>query len=204
MKIQAGIQVSRPGELIRQLQLWKRFGRLYLIVFVLVRNINVESAKKLWDSLESKYMAEDASSKKFLVSNFNNYKMVDSRHVMEQFNKLLRILGQYTQHGLKMDEFVSVSTFYMHVDAIALWIDSGATTHVFNAHCWFKTYEPVEDGSVLYTGDDHFAPVHGKGSVVLEFIFGKSINLFNVLYVSKLRKILISGHVLNKRGYTCV
>ncbi|GKE17384.1 zinc finger, CCHC-type containing protein [Tanacetum coccineum] len=40
MKIQAGIQVSRPRELTRQLQLWKRFGRLYLIVFVLVRNID--------------------------------------------------------------------------------------------------------------------------------------------------------------------
>ncbi|GJT01360.1 hypothetical protein Tco_0822529 [Tanacetum coccineum] len=40
MKIQAGIQVSRPRELKRQIQLWKRFGRLYLIVFVLVRNIN--------------------------------------------------------------------------------------------------------------------------------------------------------------------
>ncbi|GKE46299.1 zinc finger, CCHC-type containing protein [Tanacetum coccineum] len=45
---------------------------------------NVESAKELWDSLESKYMAEDASSKK--------------------------ILGQYTQHGLKMDESISVSS----------------------------------------------------------------------------------------------
>ncbi|GJU29689.1 hypothetical protein Tco_1173278 [Tanacetum coccineum] len=32
MKIQAGIQVSRPRELRRHLQLWKRFGRLYLIV----------------------------------------------------------------------------------------------------------------------------------------------------------------------------
>ncbi|GJT82441.1 hypothetical protein Tco_1056783 [Tanacetum coccineum] len=29
MKIQAGVQVSRPGELRRHLQLWKRFGRLY-------------------------------------------------------------------------------------------------------------------------------------------------------------------------------
>ncbi|GJU40790.1 zinc finger, CCHC-type containing protein [Tanacetum coccineum] len=29
---------------------------------------NVESSKELWDSLEAKYMAEDASSKKFLVS----------------------------------------------------------------------------------------------------------------------------------------
>nr|GEV01052.1 zinc finger, CCHC-type [Tanacetum cinerariifolium] len=50
------------------------------------------------------------------------------------------------------------------VDAIAWWIDSGATTHVCKDHCWFKTYEPVEDMSVLYMGDDHFAPVHGKGS----------------------------------------
>ncbi|GJZ94302.1 hypothetical protein Tco_0666505 [Tanacetum coccineum] len=44
----------------------------------LARTRNGESAKELWDSLESKYMAEDASSKKFLVSNFNNYEMVDS------------------------------------------------------------------------------------------------------------------------------
>ncbi|GKE81708.1 hypothetical protein Tco_1551708, partial [Tanacetum coccineum] len=71
---------------------------------------NVESAKELWDSLESKYMAKDASSKKFLVSNFNNYKTVDSRPVMEQFNELLRILGQYTQHDLKMDESIYVSS----------------------------------------------------------------------------------------------
>ncbi|GKB82643.1 zinc finger, CCHC-type containing protein [Tanacetum coccineum] len=56
---------------------------------------NVESAKELWDQLEAKYMAEYTSSKKFLVSNFNNYRMVDSRSV------LLRIPGQYTQHGLQ-------------------------------------------------------------------------------------------------------
>ncbi|GJR72475.1 zinc finger, CCHC-type containing protein [Tanacetum coccineum] len=49
--------------------------------------------------------------------------------------------------------------------------------------------------------DDHFAPVHEKGSVVLEFSSGKSITLFNVLYVPKLRKNLIYGPVLNKCGY---
>lgn len=47
----------------------------------------------LWDSLESKYMIEDDYSKKRLVSNFMNYKMVDTRPVMEQFHELLRILG---------------------------------------------------------------------------------------------------------------
>ena len=60
----------------------------------------MENAKQLWNDLESKYIAEDASSKKFLVNDFNNYKMVDSRPVMEQYNKLLRILGQYAQHNM--------------------------------------------------------------------------------------------------------
>ncbi|GJW74062.1 zinc finger, CCHC-type containing protein [Tanacetum coccineum] len=87
------------------------------------------------------------------------------------------------------------------VDAIAWWIDFGATTHVCKDRCWFQTYEPVEDGSVLYMGDDYFAPVHGKGSVVLEFSSRKSITLFNVLYVLKLHMNLISGPVLNKCGY---
>ena len=70
---------------------------------------NVESAKALWESLESKYMAEDASATKFLVGNFMNYKMVDTRPVMEQFHEMLRILGQITQHNLLMDEAISVA-----------------------------------------------------------------------------------------------
>nr|GEW26019.1 zinc finger, CCHC-type [Tanacetum cinerariifolium] len=70
---------------------------------------NAESAKALWESLESKYIAEDASAKKFLVSNFMNYKMVDTRPVMEQYHEMLRILGQYTQHNLMMDDAISVA-----------------------------------------------------------------------------------------------
>ncbi|GJW40238.1 zinc finger, CCHC-type containing protein [Tanacetum coccineum] len=54
------------------------------------------------------------------------------------------------------------------VDAIAWWIDSGATTH----EAWF--WNLVQENH---------------------------ITLFNVLYVSKLHKNLISGPVLNKCGY---
>ncbi|GJR36482.1 zinc finger, CCHC-type containing protein [Tanacetum coccineum] len=225
---------------------------------------NVESAKELWDSLESKYMAEDASSKKFLVSNFNNYKMVDSKPVMEQFNELLRILGQYTQHGIKMNESISVSSVidklppswkdFKHtlehgkddlslvqlgshlrieeslraqksdkgkgkeVDGPSVNMTERVTGH-FKRDCRSgkknnanaggsekgskdqSLDQAVEGGYVLYMGDDHFAPVHGKGSVALEFSSGKTITLFNVLYVPKLRKNLVSGPVLNKCGY---
>ncbi|CAJ2671570.1 unnamed protein product [Trifolium pratense] len=317
---------------------------------------NVESAKELWDCLEAKYMAEDSSSKKFLVTDFNSYKMVESRSVMEQFNELLQILGQFTQHGLKMDETISVSSiidklppswkdfkhnlkhgkdelsliqlgshlrieeslrahednkgkgkeiagpsvnmieeggkndnnknkgkkrafnnkkgnfgvnkkpklecwkcgktghfkkdcrfgkkhdnanasgsgkgskdksenqgqksicdlnslikhsvsltseaFYVQDDAIAWWIDSGATTHVCKDRFWFKTFIPVEDGSVLYMGDDHFAPVEGKGNVVLEFSSGKTITLFNVLAVVRLPDP--KRKTLGEKGVACI
>ncbi|GKC49202.1 hypothetical protein Tco_1071947 [Tanacetum coccineum] len=70
---------------------------------------NFKSSKELWDSLDAKYMAEDASSKKFFVNNFTNYKMTDSRRVMEQYNELLGILERFTQHKMNMDGAVSVS-----------------------------------------------------------------------------------------------
>ncbi|GKC60616.1 zinc finger, CCHC-type containing protein [Tanacetum coccineum] len=71
------------------------------------------------------------------------------------------------------------------VDAITWWIDSGAMTHVCKDHCWFKTYEPVKDGFVLYMGDEHFTPVHGKGSVALEFRFGYFNNGMFMLNLNK-------------------
>ncbi|GJS58359.1 hypothetical protein Tco_0653143 [Tanacetum coccineum] len=71
---------------------------------------NVGSAKELWDQLESNYMIGDASSKKFFVTNYNYYKMIDSRSVIEQYHELLQILGHFTQHNLNMDEFILVSS----------------------------------------------------------------------------------------------
>ncbi|GJW76654.1 zinc finger, CCHC-type containing protein [Tanacetum coccineum] len=118
-------------------------------------------------------------------------------HSQDQGQNLVSVWNRFIKYYVSLIS----EAFYVQVDAIAWWIDSGATTHVCKDRCWFKTYEPVEDGSVLYMGDDHFAPVHGKGSVVLEFSSGKSITLFNVLYVPKLRKNLISSPVLNKCGY---
>ncbi|XP_023769569.1 uncharacterized protein LOC111918136 [Lactuca sativa] len=67
-------------------------------------------AKELWDTLELKYITEDVSSKKFLVSDFNNFKMDDSRSVTEQYNELLGIYGQFKMHHMNMDESIVVSS----------------------------------------------------------------------------------------------
>ena len=303
---------------------------------------NVESAKELWDSLEAKYMVEDASSKKFLVSNFTNYKMTDSRPVMEQYNELLGILGRFTQHNMNMDEAIQVSciidklppswkdfkhtlkhkkedltlvelgshlrieeslrvqdsdkpksnnvagpsvvnmvehnnstryndnkgkrkhhdntradpnkkakptcwkcgksghikrdckgvnvgnkangsgtkgqnmfnessqvyyvtyvseAYFVQDDDVAWWIDSGATTHVCKDRCWFKTYESLDDGSILHMGNESTALVHGRGCVDLKFSSGKIVSLFNVLHVPNIRKNLVSSSILNNCGY---
>ncbi|GKA39791.1 hypothetical protein Tco_0732342 [Tanacetum coccineum] len=72
--------------------------------FLLTTLIPEDSGDDATDSLEAKYMDEDASSKKFLVSNFTNYKMNDSRPVMEQYNELLGILERFTQHKMNMEQ----------------------------------------------------------------------------------------------------
>jgi hypothetical protein len=86
-------------------------------------------------------------------------------------------------------------------DEIAWWIDSGATTHVCKDRNWFKSFESVEDGSVLHMGNESTALIQGKGHVVLEFTSGKTLILRNVLYVPGIRKNLVSGSVLNRSGY---
>src|SRR6516165_6527047 len=70
----------------------------------------IKTANELWEKLETKYMQEDATSKKFLVSKFNNYKMVDNRPVLEQFHEIEKILNHYTQHKMHMDQKIIVSS----------------------------------------------------------------------------------------------
>ena len=55
-------------------------------------------------------MAKDASSKKFLVSNFNSYKMVENRPIIDQFLELQRMYANMLNHEFKMDKLFIVSS----------------------------------------------------------------------------------------------
>nr|GFA78408.1 zinc finger, CCHC-type [Tanacetum cinerariifolium] len=77
----------------------------------------------------------------------------------------------------------------------------GATVHVCKDRCWFKTYELLNDGSILHMGNESTTLVHGRGCVDLKFSFGKIVSLFNVLHVPNIRKNLVSSSVLNNCGY---
>nr|GEX13514.1 zinc finger, CCHC-type [Tanacetum cinerariifolium] len=44
-----------------------------------------------------------------------------------------------------------------------------ATVHVCKDRCWLKTYESLNDGSILHMGNESIALVHGRGCVDLRF-----------------------------------
>ncbi|GJW62351.1 zinc finger, CCHC-type containing protein [Tanacetum coccineum] len=71
---------------------------------------NYSTAKELWNALEERYFTEDATSKKFIVSKFNSYKMVDSRPIMDQMYELEHILSMFTQNNMNMDESIQVAS----------------------------------------------------------------------------------------------
>ncbi|GJU27258.1 zinc finger, CCHC-type containing protein [Tanacetum coccineum] len=86
-------------------------------------------------------------------------------------------------------------------DDVAWWVDLGATVHVCKYRCWFKTYESLNDGSILHMGNESTALVHGRGCVDIRFSSGKIILFFNVLHVPNIRKNLVSSSILNNCGY---
>lgn len=53
---------------------------------------NALTAKEVWDSLQAKYLTEDATSKKFIVGQFMNFRTVDTKPVIDQIHELQHIL----------------------------------------------------------------------------------------------------------------
>nr|GEW40045.1 zinc finger, CCHC-type [Tanacetum cinerariifolium] len=96
--------------------------------------------------------------------------------------------------------YVSES-FFVQDDDVAWWVDSGATVNVCKDRCWFKTYESLNDGSILHMGNESTALVHRRGYVDLRFSFGNVVSLLNVLHVPNIRKNLVLNIILNNCGY---
>ncbi|GJV27571.1 zinc finger, CCHC-type containing protein [Tanacetum coccineum] len=238
---------------------------------------NVETSKDLWDTLEAKYMAKDASSKKFIVSCIIDKlppSWKDFKHTLKHLKEELTLVelgshlrieeslraqdndkpkgnnvvgpsvvnmvehnnsskyndnkGKCKHHDTKADPNKKPKVTYwkcgkprhLKKDCKAgnisnkangsgikgSWDGSsnslkGATVHVCKDRCWFKTYESLNDGSILHMGNESTALVHGHGCVDLRFSSGKVVSLLNVLHVSNIRKNLVSCSVLNNYGY---
>ena len=84
------------------------------------------------------------------------------------------------------------------------WIDTGATRHICGDKNLFSEYKHMDDGEKLYMGNSSASNVEGKGNVLLKFTSGKVVTLTDVLLVPEIRKNLVSGPILCKKGFKLV
>ena len=66
--------------------------------------VKCKYAKEIWDTLQAIYLAEEASSKKFLVSNYMEFKMVDDKSITEQVQEFQLIANKIAISGIALDE----------------------------------------------------------------------------------------------------
>ncbi|GJS09375.1 zinc finger, CCHC-type containing protein [Tanacetum coccineum] len=67
----------------------------------------------------------------------------------------------------------------------------GETVHVCKDRCWFKTYELLNDISILHMGNESTALVHGRGCVDLRFSYEKIVSFLNILHVPNIKKDMV-------------
>ncbi|KAL3530131.1 hypothetical protein ACH5RR_009453 [Cinchona calisaya] len=68
------------------------------------------TANSLWNALQRRYVNEDAGNKSFLVNKYVNYKIDDSKSVIDQINEMNNIATQCADVGEPILEAFQVST----------------------------------------------------------------------------------------------
>ncbi|GJY52428.1 zinc finger, CCHC-type containing protein [Tanacetum coccineum] len=230
--------------------------------------LNVESFKELWDSLEAKYMAEDASSKKFLKDFKHTLKHLKDELTLVKLGSHLRneeslrvqdndkpkrnnIAGplvvnmvkhnnssryndnkgkrkhhDYTRadpnkkakltcwkcgkishikrdyKGVNVGNKANGSGIKGSVDGSSNSL-KGATVYVCIDRCWFKTYESLNDRSILHMGNESTTLVHRRGCVDLRLHIVNDNIGSAFMSTSKLNDLILwharLGHVHFKR-----
>nr|GEX65865.1 hypothetical protein [Tanacetum cinerariifolium] len=218
MKIQAGIQVLRPKELRRQLQLRKHFGGLHLIVFVLVRNIEVNTAR-----LELK-LFKDAAAAAHMKSILTDLLVTPTKpgRMTKPYSSHRFIANCFNAGNLKMEVKESIVEDRAKRERSAIWFDFKLTdeSHVFlkvpkkdNMYIidlknvvpqrgnisYLTDYEEIYEGFVAFGGNSKGGKVTGKDFKLTDesHVFLKVPKMDN-MYIIDLK------NVVPQRGYNAV
>ena len=108
----------------------------------------------------------------------------------------------------KLSENASNISFYVVVSEVNLvgntkewWVDTGATRHICSGKKMLSSYEAINDGEQLFMGNSSTSKVEGKGKVILKMTSRKELTFNDVLHVPKIRKNLVPGSLLSKKGF---
>ncbi|CAJ2644652.1 unnamed protein product [Trifolium pratense] len=98
-------------QLQKEIHLWKEHDYLcknYIIngladdLYDYYRSYN--TAKDVWEALTKKYDTEEAGAKKYVVSRYLKYQMVDERSVEAQSHEIQKIAHEIITEGMPLDE----------------------------------------------------------------------------------------------------
>ncbi|GJR41696.1 hypothetical protein Tco_1309799 [Tanacetum coccineum] len=81
----------------------------------------------------------------------------------------------------------------------------GATVHVYKNRCWFKTYESLNDGSILHMGNELTTLVYRCGCVDLKFSSEKIVSLTESMVLGAIVRLPDPKlKTLGERGIECI
>nr|GEX43550.1 Pol polyprotein [Tanacetum cinerariifolium] len=185
---------------------------------------------EIWESLEKKYRTQVACSKKFVVK-FLNFKMNDAKPVVKQVEELQIIIHEMeveghnakdcrhkkeyggqnfggnsnqANHVESPKEFACVIESFLTINVVDWWLDTGATKHICNSRRMFVSYQKVNESEPMFMGNKTASKIEGKEKVTLKLTSIKDLVLSNVLHVLNITKNLISGPILNNKGFKLV
>ncbi|XP_068329666.1 uncharacterized protein [Pyrus communis] len=176
----------------------------------------IKNAKVLWNSLDKKYKIKDAGMEKFMVSQFLDYKITDSKKRMSKPQRP-RQLKKKKSNEVHITEEERLSNEIFDINLVAMvsevnmvgntkegWVDTRATHYICSNRKMFTTYQEVTHGEQLFMGNSSTSKVQGLGKVILKMTSGKELTLNDVLHVPDIRKNLASGPLLSKNGFCLV
>ena len=82
----------------------------YLIIFMTCTKVLQKRPKELWNTLEVEYGIDDAGIKRFAISNFTSYKMVDNKYVGYQIHEYQELLRQVEKDETIFNETLKFRT----------------------------------------------------------------------------------------------
>ncbi|GKD27236.1 zinc finger, CCHC-type containing protein, partial [Tanacetum coccineum] len=92
------------------------------------------------------------------------WKCVKTGHIKRDY-KAVNVGNKANGSGIKGS--VDGSSNSLKDDDVAWWVVSRAMVHVCKDRCRFKSYESLNDGSILHMGNESTTLVHGRGCVDL-------------------------------------
>ena len=64
--------------------------------------VKQKNAKTIWDTLETRYGADDAGRKKYVVGKWMQFQMVDDKPIMDQIHEYENLVADVLSEGMKM------------------------------------------------------------------------------------------------------